>query len=500
MTPTESIERLIDAHHPCLRTVTAEESYIVDLLREVAWSRKLPLTIWSASRGLWGREGGKQTPSKLKPLEDSGNPEPALYHLLAHGVEGLVVLLDLAEHLNEPKPLRLLRDVIEMARAQGGTVVLVDHQPRAPAIIRDNSAHFEVPLPDEAELTRIVRDTVREESRRGHLHARLRPTQLRAIVRNLVGLTRQQAEQVILEVIVEDRELSPDDLNHILARKRQLLGRDGLLEFVESPVSLEEIAGFERFKRWLGQRVRAMETEAAAHGLRAPRGVMMLGVPGAGKSMSAKAVATAWKRPLLRLDPSVLYDRYVGESERHLRQALRQAEAMAPVILWVDEIEKGFASAASQSTDGGLSQRMFGSFLTWMQEHEAPVFIFATANNIDALPPELLRKGRFDEIFFVDLPERKVRRRILKLHLGRDGRDAQTFDLDHLAEVSKGYTGAEIAQAVQSALYEAVAEDVPLATEHVARTLRESPPLAVTMAEKIAKLRDWASDRCVPAD
>jgi SpoVK/Ycf46/Vps4 family AAA+-type ATPase len=258
----------------------------------------------------------------------------------------------------------------------------------------------------------------------------------------------------------------------------------------------------EQFKTWLKQRERAFTSDARGYGLGPPRGVLMLGVPGAGKSLAAKAVATAWHRPLMRLDPSVLYDRYIGESERRLRDALNQAQAMAPVVLWVDEIEKGFASAATHSVDGGLSQRMFGTLLTWMQEHKAAVFLFATANNVSALPAELLRKGRFDEVFFVDLPQPPVRRAIFEIHLKRRGQDPKglRIDLDELAEHSAGRTGSEIEAAVVAALFTAMDSARVLEQADLESALDSSPPLSVTMAEPIAALRRWAKDRCRPAD
>src|SRR4029077_1905948 len=225
----------------------------------------------------------------------------------------------------------------------------------------------------------------------------------------------------------------------------------------------------------------------------------MLGVQGAGKSLAAKAIATAWKRPLLRMDVGALYDKYIGESERRLRDALKQAERMAPIILWIDEIEKAFASAASQSSDGGLSKRMFGTLLTWMQERTAPVFLMATANDIEALPPELLRKGRFDEIFFVDLPGLEARSAIIEIHLKKRRRDPKRFDVAALAVASDGFSGAEIEQAIVSAMHEAFAAKSELATEHLLSAVKTSPPLSVTMAEKVQELRNWAQGRCVSA-
>jgi SpoVK/Ycf46/Vps4 family AAA+-type ATPase len=269
---------------------------------------------------------------------------------------------------------------------------------------------------------------------------------------------------------------------------------------VQTPLDLSEIGGMACLKEWLKQRKDVFSKEAREFGLTPPKGVLMLGVQGAGKSLCAKAIATAWQQPLLRLDPSTLYNSFIGESEANLRRALLQTEAMAPVILWIDEIEKAFASAASRSADGGLSQRMFGTLLTWLQEHEAPVFVVATANDIEALPPELLRKGRFDEIFFVDLPSAEVRKEIFSIHLSKRSREPEKFDLDALADASDAHSGSEIEQAVISALHTAYADKAELDTDRIVAALKASPPLSATMAEKVQDLRLWAKGRCVCAD
>jgi SpoVK/Ycf46/Vps4 family AAA+-type ATPase len=286
----------------------------------------------------------------------------------------------------------------------------------------------------------------------------------------------------------------------MLARKRQYLQGEGLLEYIAAPVDLAEIGGMVNLKHWLAQRKNSHSDDAAAFGIPPPRGILMLGVQGAGKSLSAKAVATAWQLPLLRMDPGVLFDRFIGESERRLRDALKQAEMMAPVILWIDEIEKGFASAASQSVDGGLSKRMFGTLLTWMQEHHAPVFLIATANDIEALPPELLRKGRFDEIFFIDLPNLEARAQIFSVHLKKRKRDPNKFDIPALSAAAEGYSGAEIEQTIISALHDSFAAKMELTNQRIMHSLMTSPPLSVTMREKIEALQRWAQGRCVPAD
>jgi SpoVK/Ycf46/Vps4 family AAA+-type ATPase len=303
----------------------------------------------------------------------------------------------------------------------------------------------------------------------------------------------------IIEAITNDQKFDDHDINAVIASKRRMLQKAGLLEYVQTPLDLSEIGGMNNLKKWLNQRKDAFTTDAEKFGITAPRGVLMLGVQGAGKSLCAKAIATAWKQPLLKLDPSVLYGSYIGESERNLREALKQTEMMSPVILWIDEIEKAFASAASRSADGGLSQRMFGTLLTWLQEHEAPVFVVATANDIAALPAELLRKGRYDEIFFVNLPDEEVRKEIFSIHIKKRSRDPEQFDLNKLAKESEGYSGSEIEQAVISALHEAYSENEDIKTETIMNALKNSPPLSVTMKEHVEALLEWSKGRCVPA-
>ncbi|HOJ53184.1 MAG TPA: AAA family ATPase [Phycisphaerae bacterium] len=495
MTDAERLEQLIQARPTAVSIVTNEEDYALKLVREVSLKRGSELWLWSIIGGV--RDGMM---ADSPPIPDTEHPAAGLWYLLSKSQPIAAVTLDLAGHLKDEKILRLLRDLIRRFRETGGHLVMIDHREEMPAVVRAEATRFEISLPDEAELESIVRDTVRRISRSSRIEVEITRRGLKTVVRNLRGLTRRQAEQIIIDVVSEDRRFDENDINHVLARKRQALHEGGLLEYIEAPVDLEEIGGLRRLKSWLQMRQNAMSDEAGSFGLGMPRGVLMLGVQGAGKSLCAKAIATAWQRPLLRMDPCALYDRYVGESERRLREALHQAESMAPIILWIDEIEKAFASAASRSTDGGLSQRMFGTLLTWMQEHQAPVFLVATANDIEALPPELLRKGRFDEIFFVDLPGKETREHIFAIHLQKRRRDPASFDLDCLAKASDGYSGAEIEQAVISALHEAFASRRELNTKLILDALRASPPLSVTMAERIAGLRTWAEGRCVPAD
>ncbi len=492
----DRFRRFLQASHACILIQTVEEAFASEFVRKATLDLKLSLKAWKMSRGVYDADFADGA-----VIPETEHPAAALQHLLKQDLErNLVLLFDVLEHFEEPLTVRLLRDLIEKLRKANGHLVLIDTRGELPSSLEHETTRFEIALPDEKELAELVRDLISRERRRLIAPARLTPQVFGAFVRNLRGLTRRQARQVVLDVISDDGEFDEKDLNRALARKRQILHKDGLLEYIESPVNLDEIAGMARLKAWLAQRKESHRDEAKLYGLVPPRGLLMLGVPGSGKSLCAKAVASAWQRPLFRLDPSSLYQKYIGESERHLRETFRQAEAMSPLVLWIDEIEKGFAGAASRSVDGGLSQRMFGSLLTWMQERQAPVFVIATANDVEALPPELLRKGRFDEIFFVDLPGAEVRKAVFSIHLKKRMYKPEDFDLGALTAASEGYTGAEIEQAVIAGMHEAFSRGVKMQTSDLLGALQRSPPLSVTMKERIDSLRAWARGRCATVD
>ncbi|HUT31778.1 MAG TPA: AAA family ATPase [Sedimentisphaerales bacterium] len=497
MNDFERFEQLIGGGCGCVSIVTYEEEYALGLVRQAAETLKRELWIWSAAEGV---RDGLSLLDKGPAIKGTERAEAGLNNLAGSKESSICVALDLAEHLRDGKTLRVLRDVIERFDKVGSTLVMIDSEDKLPEVIKSYARTFEISFPDEKELQDILRTTLLRLHRKKPVEIGITRRGLNVMVRNLRGLTRRQAEQVIIDSVAHDQRFTDKDINLIIAGKRRMIQRGGLLEYVQTPLDLSEIGGMKRLKKWLEFRKDAFGRDAKEFGLTVPRGVLMLGVQGAGKSLCAKAIATAWHQPLLRMDPSTLYASYIGESERNLREALRQTEMMSPVILWIDEIEKAFASAASRSADGGLSQRMFGTLLTWLQEHEAPVFVVATANDIEALPPELLRKGRFDEIFFVDLPIAATRKEILAIHLRKRNRDPEQFDLEELAEASEGYSGSEIEQAIISALHEAYANKREVDTALILSALRNSPPLTVTMAESVEALRAWAEGRCVPAD
>ncbi len=496
-TDRQRLVQLLRARHACIALVTAEEDHALNAVVGAALDVGRPVLVWSMVRGLCdGTFADDQHPQSETLL-----PAGALRSFARGGSARVLACLDLSEHLGSEVVLRTWRETVDACRRSGSTVVMIDHRDELPEVVAAGSLRFDVSLPDEHELMELAKEALRRLRADERIAIDITAAQFAALVHHLRGLSRRQAEQAVRDAAVAADRLDAGAVRAVVTLRLRMLHRPGVLDAIELPVALSEVAGVRQLKRWLALRAPVMAAGAVPiSGLEPPRGILMLGVPGSGKSLCAKAIATAWERPLMRLDAGALYDRFVGESERRLREALRQAESMAPVVLWIDEIEKAFASASSRSSDGGLSQRMFGSLLTWMQERRAAVFLVATANDIEALPPELLRKGRFDEIFFIDLPDAEVRLDLLRIHLVKRGLEPAAFALDELAAAADGRSGAEIEQAIISAGYEAHAAGVALGTAQLAAALQASAPLSVTMAERIATLRAWARTRCLDAD
>jgi SpoVK/Ycf46/Vps4 family AAA+-type ATPase len=497
LTDRQRLVQLLRARHACIALVTAEEDHALNAVVGAALDVGRPVLVWSMVRGLCDGTFADDN----HPLPETLLPAAALRSFARGGQARVLACLDLSEHLESEVVLRSWRETVDSCRRSGSTVVMIDHRDELPEVVAAGSLRFEVSLPDEHELMELAKEALRRLRAEERIAIDITAAQFSALVHNLRGLSRRQAEQVVRDAAIAADRLDAGAVKAVVALRRRMLHRQGVLDCIELPVELSEVAGVRQLKRWLALRAPVMAAGALpVAGLEPPRGILMLGVPGSGKSLCAKAIATAWGQPLLRLDAGALYDRYVGESERRLREALQQAESMAPVVLWIDEIEKAFASASSRSSDGGLSQRMFGSLLTWMQERRAPVFVVATANDIEALPPELLRKGRFDEIFFIDLPGLEVRHELLRIHLAKRGLEPAVFALDELAGLAAGRSGAELEQAIVAACYEAHAAGVAPGSAHLSAALQASAPLSVTMAESISALREWARTRCLDAD
>jgi SpoVK/Ycf46/Vps4 family AAA+-type ATPase len=379
-------------------------------------------------------------------------------------------------------------------------VILLSPVLAMPPEIEKEVSVLDVPLPAYRDLLDLLKEIVEVVRRNNRARVELNREEADELVRAALGLTLAEAESAFAKAIATDGRLSRDDIPLVLEEKRQVIRKSGLLEYFSAEQTLSAVGGLEHLKTWLARRGSAFSEAARRFGLPEPKGLLLLGVQGCGKSLTAKAVAGQWRLPLLRLDMGRIFSGLVGSSEENLRRAIRVAESVAPVVLWVDEIEKGLSGSQSSAvSDGGVSARVFGALLTWLQEKTAPVFVVATANRIDMLPPELLRKGRFDEIFFIDLPSVAERREILDIHVRKRGRDPATFDLRALAAQAEGFSGAELEAALIAGLYEAFGEGTDLLQRHLARAVTESMPLSVTMREDIERLRAWAATRTRPA-
>ncbi len=490
----EGLKLLIAAGNPIICITTPDEPRGVRAVHDVAQAMGLPLSVWSLTEGL-------QACGIDQVLVEAGKPAAALKYVKDSAHPAIYLFKDLGQHAKEAQILRYLRDLYFSPVSRPWTLILLDAV-APPMEMRKMSLPFEIGWPDEEEILAIVRKTYQETQQRSlkKVESRLSKTELELAVQSLRGLTSEEIVRVVSEVSYDDYVLDRADLPRLVEAKRTRLAATGCLESILVDVSPDEIGGMRNLKRWLNLRHSGFSGRGQEFGLEPPRGFLLLGVQGCGKSLCAKVVASAWRMPLVRLDPGILYQKFVGETEARLREALQQAEAMAPVVFWIDEIEKAFTSASSESADGGLSQRMFGTLLTWMQDHRHPIFLIATANDIERLPPELMRKGRFDEIFFVDLPGPEEREGIFAIHLRKRGRDKAAFDMARLTAATENFTGAEIEQAVISGLYAAYAEKGECATEQILTAIGVTQPIAVVMRERVDKLRAWAHGRCVMAD
>lgn len=488
------LELLFRSRHGVVHLETSEEDRARGLLHHVAHRLSIPFFTWTRSRGL-SRAGLKGsvygTDEPIKALEHVAHARiDALYHF--QGVSEDTIRDDLAS--------AWIRDCAEALSSRAGALVMTGSNLAIPASLTGVVTHATLPGPSEAELRELLTQVVRDVSARQHVTMDIDAEGISTLIHHLSGLTLMEAEKALTRAVVEDGTLDLGDVAQVAESKKSLVERDGLLEYTPVEASMAGVADLVAFKAWLSSRTAVVRnpTRAREAGLPFPRGVLLLGVPGCGKSLAAKAVAAEWNLPLLRLDPSGLYNKYIGESEKNFRRAMHTAERMAPVILWIDELEKAFASGGSE--DGGVSQRVLGTFLSWMQERSGDVFVVATANDVQRLPPEFLRKGRFDEVFFVDLPDRETRAEILRIHLEARDQDVSRFPLDALAAGADGFSGSELEQAIVSVQYAAFATGGCIEAEALATEIARTRPLSVTMSEPIAALRSWARDRTVPAN
>ena len=556
---TDGLDRLkvlINSSTPIIVMETPEEMHAISLVRAACAELKMATFEWSIADGIvrsgtkesyegqklslpahneqstiWGQAGRTvaQMRSALSPggadadrmaraialstsadsaaaagggsIYNTREPVQALANMESMTLEAVFILKDFHRHMDDPVVVRRLRDVGQKFAANRRTVVITAPEIAVPAELTTLVEYFDLPLPDQDRLHELIHEMFTRLSKTYTLKLQLDAAGVDAMAANLRGLSEEEAERAISQALVTRYALCPESVTDVLDAKKHLLRHSGMLEFVEASDNMSAVGGLENLKHWLGQRRGAWEDAAREFGLEPPRGMIILGVQGCGKSLCARAVAGEWKLPLVKFDTSAVYDKYIGETEKRIRKVFQVAEGLAPCVLWIDELEKVFAGSGpdSASADAGVSSRLLASFLSWMQDRKAAVFVAATCNNVTVLPPELIRKGRFDELFFVDLPNQAERKQIFSIQLARRKRNPADFDLEKVATAARGYSGAEIEAAVQGALYAAYSEKKSLATQFLLEALAQTVPLSITRAEEIGELREWARTRAVPA-
>jgi ATP-dependent 26S proteasome regulatory subunit len=488
----DELRLLINSRNPIISVETTQEDRLAHILLAISIELCVPLFTWSVTAGLAKISGA--------PLYHTDQPEQALANIAEIQGDG-IVLKDFARYCDNDKISRRLRDLADKFRTARRSIVISAASLQLPPELRGDAAPFQLGLPGADDLLRCVNQVLAEAARDQHIPSSLDAASMAQLSKNLIGLTEEEAVRTLRKCVLGRGKADAALLDEVLDAKREALRAEGLLETVRRDSSFTDVAGLKHLREWFEKRRSALTPEGQRFGLVAPKGVLITGVQGCGKSLAARAVAGEWGVELARLDAGSLYDKYVGESEKRLHKALELAQKLAPMVLWIDEIEKAFASAGtSGDADAGLSQRLLATLLTWMQEREGGVFLAATSNNITALPPEMLRKGRFDEIFFVDLPQADVRAALFALHLKKRGRDVAAFDVAKLAAASDGFSGAEIEQAIAAGLYTAFSQKQQLSTEILLAEIRATQPLSVARSEEVQAIRAWAKSRAVPAD
>ena len=496
MDERNDLEIILRSRTPLIVIESQDEHRMLELLQSITLQRArdayTPLFRWTITDGL------QRLDIALEPQAINSEPSDVLKHIRAVSKPGIYILLDFHPFLEDPVHVRLLKDICMRSRDVHRQIVLISHEVKLPSELESFSARFDMALPSAEERGRIVKKAANDYAGENPgKRVQVDPKAHDMLIKNLAGLTWADTERLARNAIYHDGAITRSDLPDVMQAKYELLNRGGALQFEYDTARFNDVGGLEKLKTWLSQRRAAFRGDATAAHLDAPKGVLLLGIQGCGKSLAAKATAGVFGVPLLRLDFGAIYDKYHGETERKLRESLKTADIMSPCVLWIDEIEKGIAGRGGET---GTTQRVLGTFLTWMAERESQVFVVATANDIETLPPELVRKGRFDEIFFVDLPDARVRASIFAIHLASRDQVLKNFDIRKLTTATQGFSGAEIEQAIVSSLYAAHAKQEPLATGHILDEVARTRPLSVVMAERIGALREWAAGRTVPCD
>lgn len=495
------LEVLIRARYPLLYVLSWEEQRVLLQVMRIAARLNKKVFEWSVNTGLV--PAGTNLQSQKSRDTATQDPLVALGTVIDHVEPALYVFKDFHPFLKcqNMAVIRRLREAATALKNTYKTIVIVSPLLEMPAELEKDVTILDFDLPRANDFALLLDRIVEEVKGNPKLNVLLEGRMREQIVHSLLGLTLAEAENVLAKTLVQHRGLGKPSLDVIKTEKRQIIRKSGLLEYYDAEETMESVGGLDALKDWLVKRSVVFSEQARSYGLPAPKGVLLLGVQGCGKSLMAKTISNIWQLPLLRFDVGRVFGSLVGSSEQNARRAIQVAESVAPVVFWIDEIDKAFRGSrgSGAATDAGTSSRVFSTFLTWMSEKKAPVFVIATANDISALPPELLRKGRFDEIFFVDLPSSLERRDIFQVHLKKRKMDPTKFDLEALAGAADGFSGAEIEEAVISAMFDAFYDKQELATERLLGSLRQTVPLSRTMKEDIDELRKWAASRARPA-
>jgi SpoVK/Ycf46/Vps4 family AAA+-type ATPase len=484
-----------------LYLISYEEERTVKYLTKLSVDINKKLILWSNTEGLHSFDG-------ITIDKKAQKAHQALEYIENSKENAIFVLKDFHYYLDDANLTmiegalsvrRKLRDLVISLKKSFKTVIFLSPVLKIPSELEKDIVVYDIPLPSYNEIELVLDKLISDVNNSNNLNINIESDLKERFIKSAQGLTYTEISNVYKKAIVNDKKFTEDDISLIINEKKQILRKTGLLEYYEVNEKFGNVGGLSGLKQWLKKRSVAFSDNARKFGLPEPKGILLLGVQGCGKSLVSKAISALWKLPLLRFDVGSIFGSYIGQSEENMRKALKTAESLSPCILWMDEIEKGLSGAGGGGSDSGVTQRVFGSFITWMQEKSNPVFIIASANSIENLPPELLRKGRFDEIFFVDLPTFDERIEIIKIHIKKRNRDIDKFNINEIAEASEGFSGAEIEEAVISSLYDAFYEKRDITTEDIVKAVKETVPLSKTMAEKITHLRNWAKLRARPA-
>ena len=479
------IEVLIDSGRRLLVIETEREGCFIEGFRRLGQRSTKAYYQWTVTQGLLRLARGYQAQKHNNDINQLFGQIASTQH------EGVYVLVDYHHFLEDPVAVRHIKDVI--LNSPQHTLILLSQKIDLPDELKSIATHYSLPLPSLGDMTKMVNDLASQWKQENGQSLKVSDKNiLKQLLKSLCGLSHDDAYRMAKHAIWNDGIINQTDIIEVAKRKFDLLNQDNVLNLEIDYEELKDIAGFNTLKQWLSVRRKVFKGEVSLPGGDKPKGMLLLGVQGCGKSMAAKAVAGSWNLPLLHLDFGTLYNRFYGQTEENMRQALDIAEKMEPCILWLDEIEKGM-SAVSSSDD--VSKRLLGTFLTWLAEKKTSVFVVATANDVSKLPPELMRKGRFDEVFFVDLPNTEERKEIIKIHLKRREQNTTSIDINAIAEISEGFSGAELEQLIVSAQYHTYSHDQEISTELLSKLAQETQPLSVLMSEKITQLQQWAQGR-----